>query len=70
MLPEQGCQLDDVVNEVERRFLLEALERTGGVRTTAARLLGISFRSLRYRLQKHSLEVAGTDDDNGNGEDA
>ena len=64
MLPEQGCQLDDVVNEVERRFLLEALERTGGVRTTAARLLGISFRSLRYRLQKHSLEVAGADDDN------
>src|SRR5690606_15696377 len=37
-LPARGCQLDDVLNEVERRFLLEALERTGGVRTAAAKL--------------------------------
>lgn len=56
-LPARGCQLDDVLNEVERRFLVEALERTGGVRTAAAKLLGISFRSLRYRLEKHSLDV-------------
>jgi two-component system, NtrC family, response regulator PilR len=54
-LPPDGCQLDDVMNEVERRMLLEALERTNGVRTAAAKLLGISFRSLRYRLQKHAL---------------
>jgi two-component system response regulator PilR (NtrC family) len=57
-LPARGCQLDDVLNEVERRFLLEALERTGGVRTAAAKLLGISFRSLRYRLEKQNLDVA------------
>jgi two-component system response regulator PilR (NtrC family) len=37
--------------------LLEALERTGGVRTAAAKLLGISFRSLRYRLEKQNLDV-------------
>jgi two-component system response regulator PilR (NtrC family) len=60
-LPSDGCQLDEVVNEVERRFLVEALERTGGVRTAAAKLLGISFRSLRYRLQKHALEGEGGD---------
>ncbi len=58
-LPREGCQLDDVMNEVERRLLLEALDRTGGVRKTAAKLLGITFRSLRYRLQKHALEVDG-----------
>lgn len=57
-LPADGCQLDDVVSEVERRLVVAALERTGGVRTHAARLLGISFRSLRYRLQKHALEAA------------
>jgi two-component system, NtrC family, response regulator PilR len=51
-LPPGGCQLDDVVSEVERRLLLQALERTGGVRNAAAKLLGITFRSLRYRLQK------------------
>jgi two-component system response regulator PilR (NtrC family) len=55
-LPEAGCRLEEVMNEVERRLLLQALERTGGVRKTAAELLGISFRSLRYRLQKQTLE--------------
>jgi two-component system response regulator PilR (NtrC family) len=60
-LPEEGCNLDDVLGEVERRFLLQALERSGGVRTQAAKLLGVSFRSLRYRLQKHAL--GGPDED-------
>jgi two-component system response regulator PilR (NtrC family) len=63
-LPAQGCQLDEVMNEVERRLLLEALERSGGVRKQAAKLLGITFRSLRYRLQKHALEEgAGPESD-------
>jgi two-component system response regulator PilR (NtrC family) len=46
----------------ERRLLLEALERTGGVRKRAAELLGITFRSLRYRLQKLGL-AEGEDED-------
>jgi two-component system response regulator PilR (NtrC family) len=54
-LPPEGCVLDEVLGEVERRLLLQALERTGGVRTAAAKLLGMSFRSLRYRLAKHGL---------------
>jgi two-component system response regulator PilR (NtrC family) len=56
-LPPEGCNLDDVLGEVERRILLQALERTNGIRTNAARLLGVTLRSLRYRLQKHSLDV-------------
>ncbi len=60
-LPEEGCELDDVLGEVERRLLLDALDRTGGVRKAAARLLGITFRSLRYRLAKHGLEADGSD---------
>jgi two-component system response regulator PilR (NtrC family) len=56
-LPAEGCNLDEVLGEVERRILLQALERTGGVRTNAARLLGVTLRSLRYRLQKHALDV-------------
>jgi two-component system response regulator PilR (NtrC family) len=54
-LPEDGCNLDDVLSEVERRLVLEALERSGGVRTQAAKLLGVTLRSLRYRLQKQAL---------------
>jgi two-component system, NtrC family, response regulator PilR len=60
-LPEEGCNLDDVLGEVERRFLIEALDRSGGVRTQAAKLLGVSLRSLRYRLQKQAL--GGADDE-------
>ena len=40
----------------ERRLLVDALRRAGGVQTRAARLLGISERHLRYRLKKHGLE--------------
>ncbi|MEZ4302818.1 MAG: sigma-54 dependent transcriptional regulator [Polyangiaceae bacterium] len=54
-LPPEGCSLDDVLGEVERRLILQALERTGGVRTAAAKLLGVTFRSMRYRLAKHGL---------------
>lgn len=62
-LPDEGCNLDDVLGEVERRLLLQALERSGGVRTQAAKLLGVSLRSLRYRFQKHSLADGGDDGD-------
>ena len=60
-LPPEGCAMDEVLSEVERRLILQALERTGGVRTAAAKLLGVTFRSLRYRLAKHGL---GQDDGN------
>jgi two-component system response regulator PilR (NtrC family) len=56
-LPEAGCDLDAVIAEAERRLILQALERTGGVRTQAAKVLGVTFRSLRYRLAKLGLEV-------------
>ncbi|MEZ4225017.1 MAG: sigma-54 dependent transcriptional regulator [Polyangiaceae bacterium] len=59
-LPQSGIDLDAVLAEAERRLLVEALERAGGVRKGAARLLGITFRSLRYRLAKHGLD---SDDD-------
>ena len=55
-LPENGCDLDEVLGEVERRLVLEALDRAGGVRTAAAKSLGVTLRSLRYRMQKHALQ--------------
>jgi two-component system response regulator PilR (NtrC family) len=62
-VPETGLDLERVVEDFERSILISALERTGGNRTEAARLLGVSFRSLRYRLSK--LGITGTD---GSGE--
>ena len=54
-LPAEGLDLDAYLGEIERRLLLQALERAGGVRTNAAKLLGTTFRSLRYRLAKYGL---------------
>jgi two-component system response regulator PilR (NtrC family) len=54
-LPPSGLDLDALLDRIERRYLEVALERTGGVQTRAAELLGISFRQFRYKLQKHTL---------------
>jgi two-component system response regulator PilR (NtrC family) len=59
LVPESGLDLERVVEDFERSIIISALERTGGNRTEAARLLGVSFRSLRYRLSK--LGVTGAD---------
>ena len=48
--------LDAVLAEVEQAYLLKALEMSGGVKQKAAELLGISFRSFRYRLEKLGIE--------------
>jgi two-component system response regulator PilR (NtrC family) len=55
-IPPEGLNLEDVVAQVERKLLLEALEKAGGVQTKAAQILGINFRSFRYRLKKYGLE--------------
>src|SRR3954469_15572103 len=44
--------LPDYLDRLERDAILEALSRTGFNRTAAARVLGITFRQLRYRMQR------------------
>jgi two-component system response regulator PilR (NtrC family) len=61
-LPDEGLDLDALLARTERRLLEQALGRTGGVRTAAAKLLGVSFRSLRYRLAKHGMEAGGEEE--------
>jgi two-component system response regulator PilR (NtrC family) len=48
--------LEDFLDRVERNAIQAALEQTKGNRTAAARVLGISFRSLRYRLDRLNME--------------
>jgi two-component system response regulator PilR (NtrC family) len=63
-LPETGFDLDGHLAEVERQILLSALAQSSGVRTDAAKLLRMSFRSFRYRLAKYGLsELADAEDD-------
>lgn len=47
--------LDELMDAFEKDMLLRALERSRGSRTKASRLLGISSRSMRYRLKKHHI---------------
>jgi two-component system response regulator PilR (NtrC family) len=51
-----GVDLDNLVADYERGLMLDALRRAKGVKKRAAALLGISFRSFRYRLEKLGLD--------------
>jgi two-component system response regulator PilR (NtrC family) len=47
-----GGSLQDHLDQVERQSILDALKQSNGNRTAAARLLGVTFRSLRYRMAR------------------
>ena len=51
-----GSDLDNQVDDVQRQAIVEALEKTRYNKTAAARLLGLSFRQLRYRIKKLGIE--------------
>ncbi|MBW6484569.1 MAG: sigma-54 dependent transcriptional regulator [Syntrophobacterales bacterium] len=51
-LPEGGISLDDV----EKDFIIQALERGNRNKVVAAKLLNITYQSLRYQIQKFGLE--------------
>ncbi|RLB07677.1 MAG: sigma-54-dependent Fis family transcriptional regulator [Deltaproteobacteria bacterium] len=54
-IPEEGIDLNKVVEDLEKAFILKALEQTGGVKKKAAELLGMNFRAMRYKLAKYGL---------------
>ncbi|MCH9004018.1 MAG: sigma-54-dependent Fis family transcriptional regulator [Proteobacteria bacterium] len=49
-------KLGDQVEDVQRQAIVEALEKTRYNKTAAARLLGLSFRQLRYRIKKLGID--------------
>ena len=53
---DQSIPLDRYIDDVEKRAILDALEKTRWNRTAAARALGLTFRSLRYRLKRLGLD--------------
>jgi two-component system response regulator PilR (NtrC family) len=52
-IPESGINLELLLQNAEKILLFKALDKSGGVKTEAAKLLGLSFRSFRHRLQKY-----------------
>ncbi len=53
--PAEGLDFEKELAETERRYLLAAIEKAGGVRTRAAELLHITYRSLRHYAKKHNI---------------
>ena len=58
-VPEEIIPLD----EMEKRAILHALEKTGGNRTQAANLLKISIRTMRNKLHQYRIENGEPEDD-------
>ena len=65
---EEGIDLQKVLDQIEKELLIKAIHAAGGTKKRAAKLLGITFRSMRYRVEKFSLGIpddeGDTDDDN------
>jgi len=57
-----SASLDEALEEWERRMILEALQQTQGVQARAAKILGVSERSLWYRIKKLRIQVRTPDD--------
>ncbi|HKO04606.1 MAG TPA: sigma-54 dependent transcriptional regulator [Candidatus Acidoferrales bacterium] len=54
-IPAEGVNLEELISQEERAYLLAALEKAGGVRTHAAELLKMSYRSFRHSAKKHGV---------------
>jgi len=51
-IPEGGVDLNSILEDIERKYIVTALENTGYNMTKAARILNMSFRSIRYKVKK------------------
>jgi transcriptional regulator with GAF, ATPase, and Fis domain len=57
-IPQEGFALEAHLASIEKAHLLAALEQTGWHLTNAAKMLGITFRAIRYKIKKHGLKDA------------
>jgi two-component system response regulator PilR (NtrC family) len=59
---DDGVDLDKVMGQIEKELLVKAIHAANGIKKRAAKLLHISFRSMRYRIEKYNLGVVGDDE--------
>ena len=55
LIPEGGLDFEKHIAEMERTYILGALESSGGVRTKAAQLLRMTYRSFRHYAKKYGI---------------
>lgn len=62
---DDGIDLDKVLGQIEKELIIKGIHAAGGIKKRAAKLLHISFRSMRYRVEKYNLGVVGDDELDG-----
>ena len=53
---EEGIDFESIMEQIEKDYLVKALEKAKGIKTEAARLLNLSFRSFRHKLYKYGIK--------------
>lgn len=59
----EGIDLDKIIGQIEKELLIKAIHVANGTKKRAAKLLNISFRSMRYRVEKYGLGTMGDEED-------
>lgn len=59
----EGIDLDKIVGQIEKELLIKAIHVANGTKKRAAKLLNISFRSMRYRVEKYGLGTMNEEED-------
>jgi two-component system response regulator PilR (NtrC family) len=55
-IPDEGVDVEEKLREIEKKYIQEALRKSGGHMTNAAKLLSMSFRSFRYKVKKYNIK--------------
>ena len=55
-ISDEGIDLDGIMEQIEKNYLIKALEKAKGIKTEAAKLLNLSFRSFRHKLYKYGIK--------------
>ncbi len=63
----EGVDLDKILGQIEKEVIIKAIHTANGIKKKASQLLKISFRSMRYRVEKYNL--GSVDDDELDGEE-
>ncbi len=61
-ITDEGIDLEKVIGQIEKELLIKAIHTANGVKKKAAKLLGITFRSMRYRVEKYNLGTISDDE--------
>ncbi len=55
-ISDEGIDFEDILKQIEKDYLIKALEKAKGIKTEAAKLLNLSFRSFRHKLYKYGIK--------------